>query len=123
VVAHSLGTVISYDCLKRVAATKKIDALVTLGTPLGLSEVQDKLKPEWSKDDGYPTELPRWTNVVDRLDPVCAADPIITNDYRRHKETVVLDEVVANPGVMRHPSGKYFRQPVVQEAVRQGLGL
>jgi hypothetical protein len=123
VVAHSLGSVIAYDCLKRVADTKRVDMLITLGTPLGLSEVQHKLKPEWSKDDGYPDELPRWVNVVDRLDPVCAADPIITNDYRRKRKPEVVDEVVSNGGAFRHPSGKYFRQPVVQEAVRQGLGI
>jgi hypothetical protein len=51
------------------------------------------------------------------------ADPIIANDYMRKKASVVVDEVVANGGVMRHPSGKYFRQAVVQEAVREGLGL
>ena len=85
VVAHSLGSVIAYDCLKRVADTKKVDMLVTIGTPLGMSEVQHSMKPEWSKDDGYPGELPRWINVVDRLDPVCVADPIIANDYMRKK--------------------------------------
>jgi hypothetical protein len=123
VVAHSLGTVIAYDCLKRVADCKKIDLLVTLGTPLGLSEVQDKLKPEWSKDDGFPDGLPRWVNVVDRLDPVCAADPKIANDYQHKKQAVVVDEVVSNGGVMRHPPDKYFRQPVVQAAIKEGLGL
>lgn len=123
VVAHSLGSVIAYDCLKRVAQSKKVDLLVTIGTPLGMSEIQDNMKPEWSKDDGYPGDLPRWVNVVDRLDPVCVADPIIANDYRRKKESVVIDEVVSNGGVMRHPSGKYFRQAVVQDAVREGLGL
>ncbi|MGH8941941.1 MAG: hypothetical protein ACRDWF_03885 [Acidimicrobiia bacterium] len=123
VVAHSLGSVIAYDCLKRVADTKKVDMLITIGTPLGMSEVQHNLKPEWSKDDGYPGELPRWVNVVDRLDPVCVADPIIANDYMRKKTSAVIDEVVSNGGVMRHPSGKYFRQAVVQDAVRNGLGL
>jgi hypothetical protein len=123
VVAHSLGTVIAYDCLKRVADAKKVDMLITLGTPLGMSEIQHNMRPEWSKEDGYPGELPRWVNVVDRLDPVCVADPIITNDYMRQKTSVVVDEVVSNGGVMRHPSGKYFRQVVVQEAVREGLGL
>ncbi|HEU4917613.1 MAG TPA: hypothetical protein VFV13_13725 [Acidimicrobiia bacterium] len=123
VVAHSLGSVIAYDCLKRVAATKKVDMLVTLGTPLGMSEIQHNMRPEWSKDDGYPGDLPRWVNVVDRLDPVCVADPIIANDYMRRKASVVVDQVVSNGGVMRHPSGKYFRQPVVQDAVREGLGL
>ncbi len=123
VVAHSLGSVIAYDCLKRVAATKKVDMLVTLGTPLGMSEIQHSMRPEWSKDDGYPGDLPRWVNVVDRLDPVCVADPIIANDYMRRKASVVVDQVVSNGGVMRHPSGKYFRQPVVQDAVREGLDL
>jgi hypothetical protein len=123
VVAHSLGSVIAYDCLKRVAATKNVDMLVTIGTPLGMSEIQDNMKPEWSKDDGYPGGLPRWVNVVDRLDPVCVADPIIANDYKRNKTNVVVDEVVSNGGVMRHPSGKYFRQAVVQGAVLEGLGL
>lgn len=123
VVAHSLGTVIAYDCLKRVAAAKEVDMLITLGAPLGLSEVQDKLKPEWSKDDGFPAKTPRWSNFVDRLDPVCAADPFLANDYRRHKESAVVDTTVSNGGAFRHPSGKYFRQPVVQAAVREGLGL
>ncbi len=123
VVAHSLGSVIAYDCLKRVADTKKVDMLITLGTPLGLSEVQHNLKPEWSKDDGFPDELPRWVNVVDRLDPVCAADPLLANDYKRKRQPEVVDEVVSNGGAFRHPSGKYFRQQVVQAAVRQGLGI
>jgi hypothetical protein len=123
VVALSLGSVIAYDCLKRVAGTKKVDMLITLGTPLGMSEIQHKMRPEWSKDDGYPGDLPRWVNVVDRLDPVCVADPIIANDYMRKRQAVVDDQVVSNGGVMRHPSGKYFRQAVVQDAVREGLGL
>jgi hypothetical protein len=123
VVAHSLGSVIAYDCLKRVPDTKKVDLLITLGTPLGMSEIQHNMRPEWSKEDGYPGELPNWVNVVDRLDPVCVADPIIANDYMRNKTSVVVDEVVSNGGVMRHPSGKYFRQAVVQEAVREGLSL
>ncbi len=123
VVAHSLGSVIAYDCLKRVAGTSDIDLLVTVGTPLGVSEVQHNLRPEWSKDDGFPGALPRWVNVVDRLDPVCAAEPLIARDYRRNREEVVEDRVVDNGGVMRHPVGKYLRQNVVQESMRQGLGL
>jgi hypothetical protein len=123
VVAHSLGSVIAYDCLKRVAGTPNIDLLVTVGTPLGVSEVRHNLRPEWSRDDGFPGALPRWVNVVDRLDPVCAAVPLIANDYRRNREEVVEDRVVDNGGVMRHPVGKYLRQGVVQDALRQGLGL
>jgi hypothetical protein len=46
VVSHSMGTVIAYDCLKRVGACPGVDALMTIGSPLGLDEVQDKLHPE-----------------------------------------------------------------------------
>ena len=42
VVSHSMGTVIAYDCLKRVPDCPPVDALVTIGSPLGLDEIQDK---------------------------------------------------------------------------------
>jgi hypothetical protein len=44
VVSHSLGTVIAYDCLKRVGSSPTIDGLITLGSPLGLDEIQDRLQ-------------------------------------------------------------------------------
>ncbi len=47
VVSHSMGTVIAYDCLKRVADCAGVDGLITLGSPLGLDEIQDKLQPGW----------------------------------------------------------------------------
>ena len=50
VVSHSMGTVIAYDCLKRVAECVPVDGLITIGSPLGLDEVQDKLQPGWSRE-------------------------------------------------------------------------
>lgn len=123
VVAHSMGTVITYDVLKRLDAAKNVDALITLGSPLGLSEVQHKLKPEWSRDDGWPEKLGAWWNFADGIDPVCAADPKLASDYRRDKSEVVTDVMVKNDGAFRHPVGKYMRQPVVQDAIRTALGL
>jgi predicted alpha/beta hydrolase family esterase len=71
-VTHSMGTVIAYDCLKRVQDCPSVDARVTIGSPLGLDEIQDGLKPEWSRRDGFPVErMPgQRVNVFDRLDPV-----------------------------------------------------
>ena len=54
VVSHSMGTVIAYDCLKRVEGCAPVDGLITLGSPLGLDEVQDKLQPGWSRKKGFP---------------------------------------------------------------------
>lgn len=123
VIAHSLGTVISYDVMKRVGESVSIDTLITLGSPLGLSEIQDQLGPEHTKRDGYPRKVARWSNFADRLDPVCAADPKIAKDYRLDNDKVVHDETVTNDGLFRHPVSKYLRQPAIQDAVRCALQL
>ena len=44
-VAHSLGTVIGYDCLVRVPDCPGVDGFLTIGSPLGLDVVQDRLLP------------------------------------------------------------------------------
>ncbi len=55
VVSHSMGTVIAYDCLKRVGECAAVDGLITLGAPLGLDEVQDKLQPGWNSCRWVPS--------------------------------------------------------------------
>ena len=123
VVAHSMGTVIAYDCLKRVAACAGVDGLITLGSPLGIDEVQDKLQPGWSRDAGFPAERVGggWVNVFDRLDPVCGFDPELANDYRSQGNDVVTDIAVQNEGAWRHSLTKYLRQPAVCRALQRML--
>ena len=125
VVSHSMGTVIAYDCLKRVGACAEVDGLITLGSPLGLDEVQDKLQPGWSRDDGFPSAKlgAGWVNVFDRLDPVCGFDPNLANDYRKNGQSVVEDIAVQNDGAWRHSITKYLRQPAVAGALRRMLQL
>lgn len=112
VVAHSLGSVIAYDVLKRVTDCPPVHALLTLGSPLGIDEVQDRLRPEWTRPDGYPSRTVRrhWVNVYDPLDLVCLLDPRLANDYRRNGSTVVEDLPVTNPGSWRHSYEKYAGQ-------------
>ena len=125
VVSHSMGTVIAYDCLKRVAGSPVVDGLMTIGSPLGLDEIQDKLQPEWTKDDGFPAERVRgtWVNVYDMLDPVAAFDPRLANDYRRRKDTVVDDLNEQNSGTWRHDISKYLAGPQLRTKLRALLGL
>jgi pimeloyl-ACP methyl ester carboxylesterase len=125
VVSHSMGTVIAYDCLKRVAGAPAVDGLMTIGSPLGLDEIQDKLQPEWTKDNGFPDERVRgpWINVYDALDPVAAFDPRLGNDYRRAKETVVDDVNEQNSGTWRHDISKYLAGPQLRAKLRTLLGL
>jgi hypothetical protein len=120
-----MGTVIAYDCLKRVGACAEVDGLITIGSPLGLDEIQDKLRPEWSRGSGFPRAkvAKEWVNIFDRLDPVCGMDPALANDYRENDVGVVKDRVVVNDGAWRHSATKYLRQPVFRESLRSMLGL
>jgi hypothetical protein len=123
VVSHSMGTVVAYDCLKRVGGCAPVDALITLGSPLGIDEVQDKLQPGWSREDGFPREKVGggWVNLFDRLDPVCGFDPVLANDFWRGGGAAVEDVAVRNDGTWRHSATKYLRQPAFCTALRRLL--
>ena len=125
VVSHSMGTVIAYDCLKRVPACTSVDGLITIGSPLGLDEIQDKLLPEWSRGDGYPSERLQggWVNIFDNLDPVCGFDPLLANDYRKKNLGIVEDLRVENTGLWRHSATKYLRQPAFVNTLKTMLRL
>jgi hypothetical protein len=124
VVSHSMGTVIAYDCLKRVAACPAVDALITLGSPLGLDEIQDKLQPGWARADGFPHERAKeWVNQSDRLDPVCGFAPLLAADFLRNGVGAVEDAVVSNDGRWRHSIVKYLRQPSFTKVLRRMLDV
>lgn len=123
-VTHSLGTVVAYDVLTAGGDAPPVDALITLGSPLGLSEVQAKLAPPWTRDDGWPVQRlgsGSWTNIADRLDPVCGFDAAIAADFRRGGVQQVLDVAVQNQGRWRHGIVKYLRQHATRQAVLRAL--
>ena len=124
VVSHSMGTVISYDCLKRVPECPSVDAYLTLGSPLGLEEVQHKLSPEWSRGDGFPREKMTgdWFNIYDRLDPV-AFDSKLANDYKLQGAEMVHDQKVKNDGKWRHDISKYLARTKTRDALKTALGF
>jgi pimeloyl-ACP methyl ester carboxylesterase len=118
IVSHSLGTVIAYDCLKRVADCAPVDGLITLGSPLGLDEIQDRLRPEWCREQGFPQKVEGgWVNVSDRLDPVCGFCPSLAGDFRRGDAMCIDDIAVENDGRWRHSATKYLRQPAFRQAL------
>jgi subtilisin family serine protease len=121
VVAHSQGTMIAYNVLRRLTkADADVRLFVTLGSPLGLDEVQDVLK-EWGPLT-VPACVDQWVNIADRLDPV-AADPDISNDFtggtiENH------DGVGLNLDSPRHPHSAtgYLHTEFAREAVREVVG-
>lgn len=130
IVSHSMGTVIAYDCLMRVAGCPEVDALMTIGSPLGLDEVQDKLIPEGTIGNRFPAEnaFPSkvqgsWVNVYDRLDPVTGLDGNIANDFKKDGRQVIKVIYEANWGKWRHNIVKYLAEPKLRAALREQLGL
>lgn len=124
VVAHSQGSMIAFNVLRRL---KKEDCdvrlLVTIGSPLGVQEAQDVL------DDWGPLAVPscvsRWVNVSDRLDPV-SADGDISNDFAATGGVSVenFTGIGLNPDSPRSPHSAtgYLRTSAVASAIRQTVG-
>ena len=123
VVAHSLGTVIAYDCLKNVPECPSIESLITVGSPLGMSEMQDKLGPGYSQFDGYAHEkiVSSWHNVYDPVDVVSRADPKLSNDFLEHGTERIVDIRQSNGGVWTHGMLKYAKQAGLREVIRLEL--
>jgi hypothetical protein len=125
VISHSMGTVIAYDCLKRVPECPVVDGFMTIGSPLGLDEIQDKLQPGWTRANGFPSSklVGRWHNVFDRLDPVAGFDPFIKNDYQKDSDAVVDDIYERNTGAWRHSIVKYMGGSQLRASLRSMLEL
>lgn len=123
VVAHSFGTVIAYDCLKNVPECPKIESLITVGSPLGLSEMQDKLDPGYSRFDGYAHEkiASSWHNIYDPVDVVSRADPKLSNDFLEQGTQRIVDIRQSNGGVWTHGMLKYAKQAGLRETIRSEL--
>lgn len=126
VIAHSQGSMIAYDVLSSLSPTEfQIDLLVTIGSPLGLQEVQDQLKSVTNQPRGLkvPAAVKRWVNVADPLDPVCA-DKQLAGDYGANADGVGVEDFLRwNVDSPRDPhSGSgYLKLPEVRTAVRDSI--
>ena len=123
-VSHSMGTVIAYDCLMRVPDCPAVDGFMTIGSPLGIDEIQDLLAPEWSRDNGFPEKVKgSWVNIYDKIDPVTGFDGDIANDYKKNGKEVIEVINEQNWGKWRHNISKYFSGPLLRAALAKQLNL
>lgn len=81
-----------------------IPLLVTIGSPLGIDEVQDFIKDLTKlKKLVVPPSVTRWINVCDPLDPV-ALDKDISDDFAANAlGTKIENHLKFNPDSPRHP--------------------
>ncbi|MGH6841576.1 MAG: hypothetical protein ACREDV_05710, partial [Methylocella sp.] len=120
IVGHSQGSMIAYNVLRQLDPARcHVPLFITIGSPLGLQEVQDVLRQWTGGGLPFPSCVDHWLNVADLLDPV-ALDKDISNDF----EGRIENKIESNPDSPLHPhSGTgYLKTDPVQAAVRRVLG-
>lgn len=137
-ISHSMGTIIAYDVLRVLGNTEheaRIKHFVTLGSPLGLSHVKQKIIEEREKEKRPQAAKLRtpsivtksWVNYADKLDPV-ALDSHLGDDYKENQHGVqVRDDLVSNDYTgsniesNHHKSYGYLRTPELSEQIKAFL--
>lgn len=123
-VSHSMGTMVAYDVLRNCAQCPMVDTLITLGSPLGIQEVQDELHSKTVEEIDFPAEkLKRWINIYDPLDPICGLDPRLNNDYQAVNGKAVEDIKESNWGSWRHTITHYLAGEKLRAALAESLGV
>jgi hypothetical protein len=115
VVAHSLGTVVAYDALRKDPRALNVPLYVTLGSPMGVELIRSQLAP--IKFPKPP--LGHWYNAYDERDVVALypldrdnfdVDPAIENSSR-----------VNNHTGNRHGIDGYLDDPAVARRIHEAL--
>ena len=120
IVAHSLGTIILYDVLSEPAFQGfDVEMLVTVGCPLGIGNVQDRLRDRAGRPNPVPPAVKAWANFADRWDPV-ALDPTLRNEFTPKEFT--KDESVNNPAKNNHDLTGYLSVGLVGSAIVTAVG-
>ncbi|WDS36774.1 S8 family peptidase [Pseudoxanthomonas sp.] len=126
VVAHSQGSMIAYEVLRKLKAAECDVALfLTIGSPLGLPAVRSMFKQDIKKKKlPFPPCVRAWYNVADRLDPV-ALDGDLSDDIEGAGDRFTnFTGSRINPDAPRNPhSGSgYLSIPQVRSHVRAVVG-
>ena len=123
-VSHSQGTIVAFEVLSELEERPDVSLFVTMGSPLGLREVQDLL--ERSLTLQIPPGVRAWHNFADRLDPV-ALDASLDMDFEPRGS--INDHMVINERTKEllrfnpHSSVGYLANPAVRSVVHHAFGF
>jgi hypothetical protein len=120
IIGHSWGSVIAFDYLAHGRYDGDVDALISLGSPLGQAYVQEHVG-----SSTYPANVQHWLNVYDAMDPAAWPDRRISNDIRDEHGAHLIRDVevpsVYDPEGHRDPhswAGYLMTEPVQTELFR-----
>lgn len=120
IVAHSLGTIVTYDVLSEPALKSLKAVLITAGSPLGIGNVQARLRDRAGRPNPVPKGLTKWANFADRFDPV-ALDASLHDAFEPPKD-FADDEAVNNAARNNHDLTGYLSVELVGSFIRQAVG-
>jgi len=119
-IAHSMGSIIAYDVLALCAPEIRIHTLITIGSPLGIPFVMQKIRQEQNLPRGARLAVPEnvgcWINLADPADKV-AFDCHLGDDFAANSRAVFAsDAAVFNDYAIdgernAHKSYGYLRTP------------
>ncbi|MFJ8016964.1 hypothetical protein [Streptomyces sp. NPDC096339] len=113
VLGHSLGTIIAYEVLRE--AGRDVSLFVTVGSPLGITEIQDLL----AHPPAVPAGVAAWSNASDLRDLV-ALDHWLRPEYG--PPALVTDHLVVNDSGNHHGIRRYLATEPVRTQVRALFG-
>jgi hypothetical protein len=117
VVAHSLGTVVAYDLLRREGSSQhwRIPDLITLGCPLAVNAIREAVAPRV-----HPSCIGRWFNAMDNRD-IVALYPLDPTDGWDVDPAIENKTDVNNPTSNRHGITGYLSDRVVARRIYDAL--
>ncbi|RJE72899.1 MULTISPECIES: hypothetical protein [Reichenbachiella] len=132
IVAHSMGSIITYDVLYLLQNIYEIDTFVSMGSPLGLPLIRENIANEHQLDYKEGTLLPtpesinNWYNLSDKEDHFAVFDELAEFFAPNSKEIKPIDHLVDNDYKNwvtnnAHKSYGYLRTPEMGRIVADFL--
>lgn len=119
VVAHSLGTVVSFKLLRELAAkgaSLDVPLFITVGSPLSLMAIQTAIGPAFAR----PAAVKMWLNALDPDDFITLGKPLDDINFGRGITNIVD---VENDPEDAHFIGGYLADKRVANAVAKALEI
>ena len=123
IIAHSMGSIITFDVLSFLIPEARINTLVTIGSPLGLPIVVSKIAAEQKKKVKArsimatpPGVTSNWFNFADINDHV-AINFELSDDFRENERGILPTDFLVNNNyeingeINHHKSFGYLRTP------------
>lgn len=110
VIGHSLGSLVSFNVLRQTTETLDISLFMTIGCPMGIRYISDRLKPLIR-----PKCINSWVNAYDKQD-VFAPYPLNDANFKVKPEIINFNGV-KNPTDNHHGVEGYLSNPVVAQSV------